>query len=446
MGVIKNLTIGAWLLLTYFPDKYILNTDKRKEQKRLKEYIAEDDYLPIREQAVNQIITRLKSTKGISKKTCELIDDIEEELRAVGVTPREKDLVSELSKEISLSYIKDDITKLENIITKIRETKERIKEKRDFLSSPYKDTKVTFTNIDKKSEHKTLEMQEDTMYAEVGTPDYDKEPDRLFHGVVTIKSFDPSEDKILYTKDVYFYQPRLNYVIKTPTGTHSTFVGPKFLKNGTMNLKAPYCFNSNNKLFYGSLPKREILSNKVFDFDLSNEKSFNETVSSLLNSETETVNPDDVKRFISVKFDTDNKGFLKPIPISQEREVLRNYKKGNNHVDVDDVVSTLKTQLHKLSEYQEQQEIKSRAREESNRQVQERAEEASKEQASDKARYQEEAARLAAENAEIINRRLTSGEQIPALQGLSPEARAAEGYRVTGGRPMFGRPPHGPHR
>ncbi len=443
MGAIKNLTVGAWHLLTYPLYKYYCEEDNRKEEKRLKEYISDDDYLPIREQAVSQIIMRLKGLSSNNERACKLIDNIVEELRISGVTPRESDLVDQLGDIVQsyelFSVMQEEITKLENIIMKIRETNERMAMKRHFLSSPYKDTKVTFTNIDNKSEHKSLVMQEDTKYAEPGSIDYNTEPDRLFHATVTVKGFDSNNnDPVLLTKDVYFYQPRLNYITKTSTGTHSTFIGPKFLRNGTMNLNAPYCFNSGNKLFYGSLPKREVLSNRVFDFDLSNAKSFDATVKDLFKDKD--VNPDDVRRFVSVKFDTDRQGYLKPIPKEKEMEVITKYKKSGNHIDVEDVVSTLNSQLQKLKKYKEQKEIEARARSEANRKAQEQAERASQEQTSKVARDQADAARLEADNARILNNRLNYGTLNPAMQGLSQEALAAEGYKVTGGRPMGGGP------
>lgn len=278
--------------------------------------------------------------------------------------------------------------------------------RRDLFDNPAKKTRITFTNFQTR-ESRVLEMLEDTRYAMPGTPDYVTEHDRLFHAKLTIKGYrDESNDiQVLEEKDIYLYQPRVTCT--TNGGTKRVFAGPKFLSNGNMNSKACYCIkDANGTLQYATLPKREILTNNVFDFDISSSDSFMATARELFGEDA-----DFVGKFVSLEYDKDANGMVIPIPVEQEEAIVANYQRPENQVNLDGVIAQLKRQIHREKEMKKELDEQIRRRE-SMRRV------AENQTVTPTSPEQTETERLNEENARILNDRLRYGIRTPGEQGL----------------------------
>lgn len=301
---------------------------------------------------------------------------------------------------------------------------------RDIFDNPAKKTRITFTNL-QNNQRNVVEMLEDTRYAMPGTPDYTNEHDRLFHAKLTIKGYRDGSTtlEVLEQKDIYMYQPRVTCT--TNGGTTKIFAGPRFLRNGNMNSKACYCIkDSSGTLQYATLPKREILSNRVFDFDQSCGEVFNTTANEIFGEDAEMVS-----KFVSIDYDKDASGLMIPVPVEQEETIVANYQRPENRVNIDGVISQIKRQIFREKEVQKELEEQIRRRESMRRVAENQATQTTPEQ------QQTETERLNEENARILNDRLRYGIRTPGEQGL-------RGPGGPGGAlpppPMFGgpMPPH----
>lgn len=126
-----------------------------------------------------------------------------------------------------------------------------------------------------------------------------------------------------------------------------------------MNSKACYCYkDSSGTLQFATLPKREILSNKIFDFDSSNGNNY--SLSAITNFGEDA---DLVGKFVSVDYDKDENGYVIPVPLDQERTIVTNYQRPENRIDIENVVSLLKRQIYRDKEIQKELEEQIRQRE-----------------------------------------------------------------------------------
>lgn len=278
---------------------------------------------------------------------------------------------------------------------------------RDIFDNPAKKTRMTFTNL-QNNQQNVVEMLEDTRYAMPGTPDYTNEHDRLFHAKLIIKGYrdESTTLEVLEQKDIYMYQPRVTCT--TNGGTKKVFAGPRFLRNGNMNSKACYCIkDSSGALQYATLPKREIMSNRIFDFDTSSKNVFSSSANEIFGEDAEMAS-----KFISVEYEKDASGNVIPVPVDQEEAIVANYQRPENRINIDGIISKIKRQIYRDKEVQREIEEQIRERE-SMRRVAER-------QAVETATgpEQTETERLNEENARILNDRLRYGIRTPGEQGL----------------------------
>lgn len=333
--------------------------------------------------------------------------------------------VDALTKPFDKYYLDKDTRnherELKNGVIRLGESEEAKRIRRELFDNPAKKTRLTFFNLHNRADSREVEMLEDTQYALPGTPDYETEHDRIFHAKLTIKGYqnDSSELTVIEQKDIYMYQPRV--ICTTNGGTKKVFVGPKFMSNGNMNSSTCYCYkDSSGTLYFSTLPKREILSNKVFDFDKSNSNIFSISAHANFSEDADMLN-----KFISIEYDRDESGYIIPIPVEQERSVVENYQRPENHIDVENIISLLKRQIyqHKKNEKEVQEQIRKR---ESMRRV------ALNDATQESAPTQSEADRLNEENARILNDKLRYGIRTPGEQGLRMPG--------PGGGPRFGGP------
>lgn len=311
---------------------------------------------------------------------------------------------------------------LKNAVIQIGASDETKRLREEIFNNPAKKTRLTFINLQNKSQRNVIEMLEDTNYAMPGTPDYINEHDRIFHAKLTIKGYRDggSTIEVLDQKDIYMYQPRVTCT--TNGGTKKVFAGPKFLRNGNMNSKACYCIkDSTGTLLYATLPKREILSNRIFDFDSTLGDNFMSWASEIFGEDSEMLG-----KFISIEYDKDSNGLMIPVPIEQEASIVENYQKPENRVNIEGVISQLKRQIRREKEIQKELEEQIRKRESMRRVAENQAVQTTEPQ-------QTETERLNEENARIINNKLRYGTLTPGEQGLRGPGRMMP-------PPMFGGP------
>lgn len=308
-------------------------------------------------------------------------------------------------------------------VIRLGESEEAKRLRQDIFNNPAKKTRIIFSNLQNRAEQKVVEMVEDTKFAMPGTPDYENEHDRLFHGKLIIKGYkdDGTTLEVLDELDIYMYQPRVTCT--TNGGTKRISVGPKFLSNGNMNGKACYCYkDSSGILRYATLPKREILSNRIFDFDSANGDLFMAAARENFGEDAEYVG-----KFISINYDKDANGAMIPVPVEQEQTIVSNYQRPENQIDIESVISQVKRQIYREKEMQKDLEEQIRKRESMRRVAESKAADTSEPE-------QTETERLNEENARILNDKLKYGIRTPGEQGLSRPMPPMDGGPILGRR------------
>lgn len=320
---------------------------------------------------------------------------------------------------------------LEYAVMRLGDSEKTKKLRQDIFDNPAKKTRIPFYRLQDSNQKTFFEMLEDTRYGMPGTPDYVNEHDRLFHAKLTVKGYreGSSELVVLEQKDIYMYQPRV--LCTTNGGNKRIFVGPKFLRNGNMNSKACYCVkDATGNLLYATLPKREILSNRIFDFDTSFGETFMASAREVFGEDAELVG-----KFVSLEYDKDANGNMIPIPVEQEEATVARYKSDENRVNIDGVIAQLKKQIYLEKENRKALEEDIRRRESMRRVSENQVREPS-------APQQSETERLNAENVRILNDRLRYGIRTPGEQGLSGPPMPPP--PLGGGGPMMPPPPGEP--
>lgn len=190
-----------------------------------------------------------------------------------------------------------------NDVSRAGRTDSEKERERILLSNPTSRVSYVFTNPKTKASQTFhgIEYSEYTAYP--GQP--------IIHGVVTISEFD---DKGIKTgeksEDIYVYQPRFE-------GRNNFVVGPRYNSDGSLNNRAAYAFKDpgTGVIYIGSIPKREIVSNRQFDFDSTNQDNFNKSCEHL------DVRHRRVNEVISIKYDTDPKtGCIKSVNMDNPQE------------------------------------------------------------------------------------------------------------------------------
>ena len=175
----------------------------------------------------------------------------------------------------------------------------------------------------------------------------------VFHGTVKVYEYNPGgKPKVLKTEDIYVYQPRLagsNYV----DGSSLT-VGPRFRKNNVLDNRTAYAFKdpATGKIYVASIPKREVVSNRQFDFDSTCRSNF--LASCDVNFEKTDKN---IAKIISVDYDLDQDGYIRPVNLANqnERAKFNNYLAStgdlvNANSKLDYLVQLTKQELAKAKE------------------------------------------------------------------------------------------------
>lgn len=203
---------------------------------------------------------------------------------------RDKRRHKELLREVSLAGRSDRVKEAERIL----------------ISNPTSRNAYVFTNPVTKAQQ-TFHGVEYSEYTA-----YQNQP--IIHGVITISEFDESGKKIgEKSEDIYMYQPRFE-------GRDRFLVGPRYRSDGTLNNRATYAYRDPDidVIYIGNIPKREIVSNRQFDFDASNKENFKATKNAL------GVNHRKVEEIVSIKYDTDPQtGYIKTVNMNNSQEKAR---------------------------------------------------------------------------------------------------------------------------
>lgn len=136
---------------------------------------------------------------------------------------------------------------------------------------------------------------------------------RIIHGIITISEFDKDGVKTgEKSDDIFMYQPRFE-------GRDRFVLGPIYKSDGRLNNNAAYAFKNpqNGQIYVGSIPKREIISNRQFDFDQTNSANFEAACTNI-----EVSNPN-IKKIVSIKYDTDAEGYIKSLDLNNINDLNR---------------------------------------------------------------------------------------------------------------------------
>lgn len=177
---------------------------------------------------------------------------------------------------------------------------------RMLISNPTSRTSYVFSNPRTKAQQMFhgVEFTEFTAYP--------SQP--IIHGVITISEFDSDGvKKGEKSEDIYMYQPRFE-------GRNSFVVGPRYTNDGKLNNKAAYAYKDPNTgvIYVGNIPKREIISNRQFDFDATNEENYAKACGNLDIKHPKT------KEVVSIKYDTDpTTGYIKTVDLNNAQEKAR---------------------------------------------------------------------------------------------------------------------------
>lgn len=224
-----------------------------------------------------------------------------------------------LREKLKLKQLKEDVANA----GRSDEAKENI---RRLLSNPTSRVSYTFNNYVSKK-------QQDFFGTEF--TEFSAWPNqKIIHGVITISEFDSKGNKIgEKSDDIYMYQPRFE-------GKDRFFVGPRYRSDGTLNNRAAYAYKDieTGIVYVGSIPKREIISNRKFDFDKSNMDNFNATL-----KETDITHRK-VTEVVSIKYDKNpNTGYIRSVNLNNPQEkakLERYYKKYPTAAKADDMIDS----------------------------------------------------------------------------------------------------------
>lgn len=136
---------------------------------------------------------------------------------------------------------------------------------------------------------------------------------RIIHGIITISEFDNNGVKTgERSDDIFMYQPRFE-------GRNRFVLGPLYKSDGRLNNNAAYAYRNpkNGQIYVGSIPKREIISNREFDFDQTNMANFEAACENL------EIKDRSIKKVVSIKYDTDSQGYVKSLDLSNINDLNR---------------------------------------------------------------------------------------------------------------------------
>ena len=189
--------------------------------------------------------------------------------------------------------------------------KERI-----LLSNPTTKIAYNFTNVKNANDIKEFNGVEFTEFSAV-------EGQQIIHGVINIYEYDSGRElNVLRTEDIYVYQPRFE-------GRNNFVLGPRYKSDNTLNNNAAYAFKdpSTGEVYVGNIPKREITTNRQFDFDVTNASNFEVSCQKNFNVTNKSLN-----RLINISYDRDpNTGNIKAVNLSnpEEKRKLDEYLRKN---------------------------------------------------------------------------------------------------------------------
>lgn len=332
------------------------------------------------------------------------------------------------SKESTRKKRKEREKQLKKEVIRAGRTEEVKERERQLLSNPTNKTEYVFRCTNNQHHRVNFTGIEFTQYH--ATPN---QP--IIHGVVEISEY--AEDgtiKVTRQEDIYVYQPRFE-------GRGGFVLGPRYV-NGRLNNNAAYLFKDEaGRVFAGNIPKREVVSNMQFDFDLTNEENYRMTASKTMDTTNSAV-----KKFINIKYDRDSQGYIRPVNLSNREE----YSKLNAYLRKNSTPTkaeaTLKNYLQVVSKQLSVAEQKDEAIERSVRRVDLLNE--LNEQELQQAAASEQKPNLAEENARLINNMLKYGIKptyaSPGRPGMPHPGMPGPGMPPP--PPNFDEPGMGPRR
>lgn len=176
---------------------------------------------------------------------------------------------------------------------------------RILLSNPTSKKAYTFRNITDPSDKQVFHGVEFTEYSAISGQ-------QIIHGTIRIYEYDASgKGKVIKTDDIYMYQPRFE-------GRGRYVVGPRYKENNCLNNNMAYAAKDPNTgaIFIGNIPKREITTNRQFDFDVTNVSNYKTTSQSVLNSTNSNL-----PKIINIVYDCDPAtGYIKTVNLADKNE------------------------------------------------------------------------------------------------------------------------------
>lgn len=220
-------------------------------------------------------------------------------------TKKEEDVINPYLTNKQAQRIKDK-KKHKELLREVRLAgrSDLVKEaERILLSNPTTRVTYEFTNPTTKAKQNFFGVEYSEFTALPNQP--------IIHGVITISEFnEDGSKKGEKSEDIYMYQPRFE-------GKDRFLVGPRYKENGTLNNNAVYAYKDpeTNIIYVGNIPKREIMSNRKFDFDSTNSENFR------LSGEAINVTNRKLKDIVSIKYDTDPQtGYIRTVNLRNPEE------------------------------------------------------------------------------------------------------------------------------
>lgn len=141
---------------------------------------------------------------------------------------------------------------------------------------------------------------------------YDPDKDEILHGKLKITA----PDGKVTLEDIYMYQPRV-------LSANNSLIGPKKTKNGNIASKNCYLCRAegSDEILRGYIPKREILSNLCYDFDIQSPHRFADRFPDIKNQTDDyRTNASNIEKFIQIEFDKDQEGNFIPVDLKKKSE------------------------------------------------------------------------------------------------------------------------------
>ncbi|MCH5166251.1 MAG: hypothetical protein J1F35_00025 [Erysipelotrichales bacterium] len=178
------------------------------------------------------------------------------------------------------------------------------------------------------------------------------EEQRVIHGVIKVYEYTPGDNpRVIVEDDIYVYQPRF-------VSRSGVMLGPRYKEDGSLDNSKAYAYKdiTSGMPYITDIPKREIISNRKIDFDLSNEANFQASCQANFNDKHKGL-----KKLIRVEYDKTPNGLLRSVDINnvEELKALQEYMASRRNLytadrQIEYYIQLAKNELQKVEEVEKE--------------------------------------------------------------------------------------------